>query len=120
MEVTRIDRWLWAVRIYRTRSASTEACRAGHVEVNRTSAKPATLVHIGDRVTVRAGGLERQLEVTGIVEKRVGAPAAATCVIDHTPPALDRDLVPPPFARDPATGRPTKRDRRQLDRLRRP
>ena len=118
VEQTRIDRWLWAVRIYRTRTAATEACRGGHVEVNRSSAKPATPVRRGDRVTVRMAGRVRELEVVDLVDKRVGAQVAATCLVDHSPP-LGRDAPPPPFARAPASGRPTKRDRRELDRLRR-
>ena len=118
MEVTRVDRWLWAVRVYKTRSAATEACRAGHVDINGASAKAASLVHPRDRVTVRSGGDERRLEVVGIIDKRVAAPVAATCMIDHSPPRRAAGLEPPGFVRDPASGRPTKRDRRQLDRLR--
>ncbi|MCU1492954.1 MAG: RNA-binding protein [Acidimicrobiaceae bacterium] len=119
MEVTRVDRWLWAVRVFRTRSSATEACRAGHVDVNRGSAKPAATVHVGDRVTVRVGGRQRELEVATVVDKRVGAALAATYMVDHSPPPPAAELAPPAFARDPAAGRPTKRDRRQLDRLRR-
>jgi ribosome-associated heat shock protein Hsp15 len=119
VEVTRVDRWLWAVRLYKTRSAATEACRAGHVRVNRVSAKPAASVHVGDRVTVHHEGRERVLEVVLVVDKRVSAPLAAQCLVDHSPPVPPRDSIGAPFARDPASGRPTKRDRRQLDRLRR-
>ena len=118
MEVTRVDRWLWAVRIFKTRSAATDACRGGHVDVNGDSAKAATLVHPRDRVTVRTGGREWRLEVVSIIDKRVAAPVAATCMIDHSPPRPAAELTAPGFVRDPATGRPTKRDRRQLDRLR--
>jgi ribosome-associated heat shock protein Hsp15 len=119
MEETRVDRWLWAVRVYKTRSASTDACRGGHVRVNRTPAKPAALVRVGDRVTAHADGRERTLEVVRVIDKRVGAPVAASCLIDHSPPPPPRELASPVFARDPATGRPTKKDRRDLDRLRR-
>jgi ribosome-associated heat shock protein Hsp15 len=108
----RVDRWLWAVRIYPTRSAATEGCRGGHVRINGAPAKPATSVHAGDRVTVRFPGRERELEVVEVIDKRVGAAIAATCLIDHSPPQPRRDPV---FAR---SGRPTKRDRRQLDRFR--
>ncbi|HWG73784.1 MAG TPA: RNA-binding S4 domain-containing protein [Acidimicrobiales bacterium] len=118
-EVTRIDRWLWAVRVYRTRAAATEACRGGHVEVNGSAAKPATPVRAGARVTARLRDREVLLEVIRVIDRRVGAPVAAGCVIDHTPAVPPRDPTSAAFARDPAAGRPTKRDRRQLDRLRR-
>jgi ribosome-associated heat shock protein Hsp15 len=118
MEETRVDRWLWAVRLYKTRSMATDACRGGHVRVNGASAKPATTVRVGDRVTAHAGGRERILEIVQIIDKRVGAPVAAACVVDHSPPPPPKDLSSPLFLRDAATGRPTKRDRRQLDRFR--
>lgn len=117
METTRVDRWLWAVRLHKTRSDATDACRGGHVEVNGTTAKPAAAVRIGDRITARAHGLQRELEVVQIIDKRVGPPIAATCYLDHTPPVpeLDRIRV---AERERGAGRPTKRDRRHLDRLR--
>ena len=119
MEATRVDRWLWAVRLYRTRAAATDACRGGHVDVNGSAAKPATPVRVGTRVTARLPDRELVLEVARVIDKRVGAPVAAGCVIDHTPPVPPRDRPEVVFARDPAAGRPTKKDRRQLDRLRR-
>jgi ribosome-associated heat shock protein Hsp15 len=120
MDATRVDKWLWAVRAYPTRSASTDACHGGHVRVNGRSAKPATPVRIGDRVTVKLHAYERDLEVVVVIDKRVGAAAAAECIVDHSAPRPPRDeLELPLFVRDRATGRPTKRDRRQLDRFRR-
>ena len=116
-EEARVDKWLWSVRVFKTRSMATDACRAGHVAVNRAVTKPSTPVRVGDVVTVRAAGYDRVLEVARIIERRVGAPVAAECVIDHTPPPPPRELVAPGVVRDPATGRPTKRDRRQIDRL---
>ncbi len=118
MDETRVDKWLWAVRIYPTRSAATDACHGGHVRVNGAPAKASTTVRPGDRVTANLRGLERTLEVVVVIDKRVGAPVAATCLVDHSPPPAPRDLVPPPFVRDRATGRPTKRDRRKLDKFR--
>jgi ribosome-associated heat shock protein Hsp15 len=117
-EEARIDLWLWSVRLYKTRSLAADACRGGHVRVNGTSAKPSTPVRVGHRVEATAGGRERTLEVARIITKRVGAPAAAECVIDHTPPPPSPELVGPALNRDPGTGRPTKRDRRNLDRMR--
>lgn len=116
METTRIDRWLWAVRIYKTRSDATKACSGGHVEVDGRPAKPALKVKVGDRVHARVGPRERILEVSGIIDKRVGAAIAVECYVDHSPPPPDRPLQALFGVRDPGAGRPTKRDRRQLDR----
>jgi ribosome-associated heat shock protein Hsp15 len=118
MAEVRVDKWLWGVRLYKTRSLATDAVRGGHVEVNGSTAKPATPVRVGDRVVAKVGDRERVLEVVQLVEKRVGASVAADAVVDHSPPPPPRDLLLPAFVRDAATGRPTKRDRRQLDRLR--
>lgn len=118
MEVTRVDRWLWAVRLYKTRSEATAACRANHVRVNGSPAKPASSVRVGDRVEARAQGRERILEVVDVLDKRVSAKVAAESLVDHSPPPPPRDAEAPTFLRDPAAGRPTKRDRRRLDRLR--
>lgn len=114
----RVDKWLWSVRVFKTRGMATEACRAGHVAVNRGITKPSTTVKVGDVVTVRYDGRDRVLEVARVIEKRVGAPLAADCVVDHSPPPPPRELAAPGLIRDPASGRPTKRDRRQIDRLR--
>ncbi len=118
MEVARVDRWLWAVRAAPTRAAATALCRAGHVKVNDTAAKPATSVHPGDTVTARVGERLRVLEVVRAIDKRVGAPLAAECLVDHSPPPPPKEVRLQGLVRDPPTGRPTKRDRRQIDRLR--
>jgi len=114
----RVDAWTWAVRLYKTRTQATAACRAGHVRVNGDRAKPAVLVRPGDRVVIRGGGAERTVEVVGLLAKRVGAEVAARAYIDHTPVPPPAEFVAPPSVRDPGTGRPTKKERRQLDRLR--
>jgi len=118
VEETRVDKWLWAVRLYKTRTLATDAVRGGHVKVNGAPAKPATAVKVGDRVEAHAHDRRRILEVARIIEKRVGPALAAEAVVDHSPPPPQRDLTAPAFLRDASTGRPTKRDRRQLDRLR--
>lgn len=118
MDETRVDKWLWAVRLFKTRGLATEACKGGHVRVNGTPAKAATPVRMGDRVEARVHGRDRVLEVVRIIDKRVGAPVAAECLIDHSPPEPPRDQSPDVFVRDRGAGRPTKRDRRQLDRFR--
>ena len=113
----RVDVWLWAVRVFKTRSAATAACRAGHVKIDGTSVKAAQPVRPGQRVAVRRPGHEQVLEVVQLLTKRVGAPVAAKAYVDHSPP-------PPPALhaavprRDRGTGRPTKKDRREMDRLR--
>ena len=114
-----MDVWLWAVRIYKSRSAATAACRAGHVRVNRAVAKASTPVKVGDRVEAR---MERQriLEAVAVIDKRVGAAVAARCLVDHSPPVPVVRREPRAFVRERGAGRPTKRERRELDRLRRP
>ena len=106
--------------MFPTRTVASYACTGGHVRVNGATAKPSTTVRVGDRVTAFAGGRERMLEVVRIIDKRVGAPIAAECIIDYSPPPPPRDEFEftAPFARDRGAGRPTKRDRRQLDRFR--
>jgi ribosome-associated heat shock protein Hsp15 len=118
LERVRVDRWLWAVRLTKTRSGAAQACRAGHVQVNGVRAKPAATVKVGDTVRARVGDRERVVEVVRLIETRVGAEPAAACLIDRSPPPPPRDPQAWPFRRDPGMGRPTKRDRRQLDRTR--
>ena len=119
MDATRIDRWLWSVRVYKTRSAATDACSGGHVRLNGHPAKPAATVRVGDRVEANVYGRPRVLEVARVIDKRVGAPVAADCFVDHSPPPPPREERSAAiFMRDAGTGRPTKRDRRQLDRFR--
>jgi ribosome-associated heat shock protein Hsp15 len=118
MERVRVDRWLWAVRLTKTRSGAAQACRAGHVQVNGVRAKPATPVKVEDTVRVRVGDRERVVEVVRLIETRVGAGPAAACLVDRGPPPPPRDPLDRPGRRDPGVGRPTKRDRRRLDRTR--
>jgi ribosome-associated heat shock protein Hsp15 len=118
MEGTRIDRWLWSVRLVKTRSLAAQACRAGHVQINGKSAKPAATVQVGDTVRARLGGRERVVEVARLLDTRVGAELAAACLIDHSPPPPPRDPLAGVGYRGPGAGRPTKRQRRQLDRAR--
>ena len=115
----RVDAWLWAVRVYKTRSEATTACAGGHVKINGEAAKPSTGVRPGDRVTTFVHDRHRDLEVVQLIEKRVGASVAAECFVDHSPPPPPREeRVLPLFQRLPGAGRPTKRERRQLDRFR--
>ncbi|WP_280254568.1 RNA-binding S4 domain-containing protein [Nocardia abscessus] len=113
----RVDSWTWAVRLFKTRSAAAEACRGGHVRVNGAPAKPAQPVRPGDEVRIRASGIERIVIVERVVTKRVGAPIAAQCLIDRSPPPPPREIVASMPRRDRGAGRPTKRERRETDRL---
>jgi ribosome-associated heat shock protein Hsp15 len=115
---TRVDSWIWAVRLAKTRSAATAACRAGHVQVNGERAKAAQPVHIGDEVRLRNTDLERTVQVARLVAKRVGASVAVECLVDLTPPPPPREEVAATILRDRGAGRPTKRERRDLEKLR--
>jgi ribosome-associated heat shock protein Hsp15 len=114
----RVDAWIWSVRLAKTRSLAAAACKAGHVRVNGERAKPAQSLKPGDEVRVREEGYERVVVVRKLIRKRVGASVAAECLIDNSPPRPPRELVAPVFERDRGAGRPTKRDRRELDGLR--
>lgn len=117
-EVVRLDVWLWSARLAKTRSAATTACRGGHVRVNGQPVKASQKLRVGDVVTLTRPGVENIYEVVHLLEKRVGAPIARRCYIDRSPPPpprLPRSALP---TRDPGTGRPSKKERRELDRLR--
>jgi len=118
IETARVDQWLWAVRLFKTRSMATAACKGGHVRINDKPAKPASPLRVGDRVTARVGDRDRAVEVVRLIDKRVSAPLAAECLVDHSPPPPPREYVEPLFRRERGAGRPTKKDRRALDRLR--
>lgn len=113
----RIDVWLWAVRIFKTRSQSAEAVRAGHVKLNDKAVKSATQVVPGDEVKVWKDHRTMIMEVTATVNKRVGAPIARSCYIDFSPPPPSIDVLLTMPMRDRGAGRPTKKERRETDRL---
>lgn len=119
----RIDKWLWAVRLTKTRGIAAEALKAGRVTVNGAVAKPAREVKVGDRLELRLGPTRRALTVDGLSERRVSAPLAAQLYTEtkesieaRDEAAEQRRLTRPRF--DDGGGRPTKRDRRRLDRAR--
>lgn len=113
----RVDTWVWAVRLAKSRSAAQTAVKGGHVKVNGTRVRPAHTVRPGDEVRVLQGDRERVVEVVKVIAKRVGAPVAAECYIDRSPPPPPREKTLPVAVRDRGAGRPTKRDRRNLDKL---
>jgi ribosome-associated heat shock protein Hsp15 len=119
IDTARIDQWVHAIRLAKTRSEAAATCRGGHVKINGKAAKPSSPVKLGDTVEAYLHQRLRVVEVTRVIIKRVGAPIAVECYVDHSPPAPERDDFQPLFgARDRGAGRPTKRDRRQIDRLR--
>ena len=117
----RLDKWLWAMRVFKTRPLATDACRAGRVEINQLVAKPAREVHAGEVVTVRQGLFTRTLRVVGVPRSRVGAKLLPEYCVDLTPPEefekLRERSVQQVLAREKGSGRPTKRDRREIDGL---
>lgn len=113
----RLDAWLWSVRMFKTRSAATEACRAGKIKVDGEPMKPATKIVPGTKVHISRPGYVVILEVVHTYAKRVGAPVAQKAYRDHSPEQIKpRDVGLP--LRERGTGRPTKRERRQLELLR--
>lgn len=117
-ESVRVDSWIWAVRLIKTRSLGATACRGGHVRVNGERVKPAHSLRVGDEVRLRQEGRERVVVVKRLIRKRVGAPVAVQCYVDNSPLPPPREAVAPAGIRDRGAGRPTKRDRREMDRLR--
>jgi ribosome-associated heat shock protein Hsp15 len=112
-----VDSWIWSVRLTKTRLAASGACRAGHVRVNGVRVKPAHAVRPGDEVRLRYEGRERVVVVQRVITKRAGAPVAAECYIDNSPPPPPREEAVPVAARDRGAGRPTKRERRSIEKL---
>ena len=114
----RVDKWLWAVRLFRTRTAATGACNGGKVTVNGAATKPARLVRPGDVIAANNGTLTRTVKVIGLLDKRVGAPLVLKYLEDLTPAAeyeaARQREKEAEGRRSPGSGRPTKRDRRIL------
>ncbi len=117
----RLDKWLWAVRLFKTRSLATDACRAGSVTIGDQPAKPAREVRAGERVLVRQGLVLRTLEVVAVPPSRMAAKRVPEFCTDLTPPSefekARENHVQQFLAREKGSGRPTKRDRRLMDEL---
>jgi len=118
-DTARLDKWLWCVRLFKTRGLATEACRAGGVTVNGQPAKPARDVRPGEIVQWRHGLVTRTFAVLGVPLRRLSAKAVPAFCDDRTPPEewakATANRVEQWLARERGSGRPTKRDRRQLD-----
>lgn len=118
----RVDKWLWSVRIFKSRTIATDACKGGKVKVNGTNAKASSLVQKGDVLIIRKNGFDFQFKVVEIIEKRVGAAIAQQCY-ENVTPQEEMNKYSEWFAagkataekRDRGTGRPTKKERREID-----
>lgn len=121
LEKVRLDRWLWAVRLFRTRGQAAEACRGGKVHASGEKLKPSRTVRVGELLEVSKEGVLREIKVVGLLEKRVGAPLVPSFMEDLTPPERYEEkqetLAQNLLRRDSGLGRPTKRDRRDIERL---
>ena len=119
LDSLRVDRWLWAARVFKTRSQAGAACDGGKVDVNDEAAKPARRVRAGDLVKVTLPrGRRRVLKVAGVDDRRGSAEVAKALFEDLTPPEPPRLRQAPPPWREAGAGRPTKRERRDIERLR--
>ncbi len=117
----RIDKYLWAIRAFKTRSISTEACKAGRIKMDGQNLKPSHIVKIGEEYTVQKGPDKKIIKVTGLLERRVDAKTAVTFYQDLTPveetSSYKSMFHSPNLSRDRGAGRPTKKDRREIDDL---
>lgn len=121
MKKTRIDKWLWSVRIFKSRTLSTDSCKSGKVKIKELNVKPSYLVTVGETVHVRKNGFNLLFKVDKLIDKRVSAPLAQVCYTDLTP---EEELnkyqdwyigKASPERREKGAGRPTKRERREID-----
>lgn len=120
-EKLRIDKYLWAIRLFKTRSLATEACKAGRVKLKGQNVKPSAVVKVGDQYSIQKGIEKKVILVTGLLERRVDAKTAVQFYEDHTPVeetyGFKSVFHAPVLKRDRGTGRPTKKDRREIDDL---
>ncbi|NND07386.1 MAG: RNA-binding S4 domain-containing protein [Saprospiraceae bacterium] len=121
MDKVRVDQWLWSVRIFKSRTLATTMCKSGKVSVGKVNVKPSYKLRVGDLVNVHKNGYNFQFLVLKLLKKRVGAPIAVTAYRDQTP-AEELSKYEDWFVgksrsefREPGSGRPTKKDRRELD-----
>jgi len=120
-EAPRLDKFLWAIRLFKTRTLATEAIRAGHVSLNQQNPKPSHEVKVGEVYEIRQVLLTRTIKVVALLDRRVGAKIVPTYAEDLTPASeylkQMRAREQSPLKRDPGAGRPTKRDRRKIEKL---
>ena len=120
-ELIRIDKWLWSVRVYATRSQATEECKKGRVTIGGVAVKPSRIVKTGETIQVRKNPVTYSFRVIALLGKRVGAKLVPDYMEDLTPAAelkkLEDNQGGALFTRDRGAGRPTKKDRRDIDRV---
>jgi len=116
-----LDKWLWAVRLYKTRTLATEACKKGSIKVENKSAKPSKEIKVGDKISIKLGPLLKEVQVEGLSQRRLSAALASDLVTDLTSPEEyekakeKKSFVPLPVKNTKGAGRPTKKQRRALD-----
>ena len=123
MDKVRVDKWLWAIRIFKSRTLASDVCKRNQVKVNGTIAKPSTTIEVGDTVEAKKEGFHMTYKVLKLLQKRVGAPVAVTCYEDLTPQE-ELDKFKDWYVgkannerREKGAGRPTKRERRDIDKF---
>jgi len=120
-EGIRLDKWLWSVRVYKTRRLAIEACRSGRVFLNGEAAKPSRSVQCGDEIEARTPSFDRKVRVSGLPKRRVGAKLVEEFLDDLTPQEEyergRKTAIEGVLGRARGLGRPTKRDRREIDRF---
>lgn len=121
MEKVRVDKWLWSVRIFKSRTLATDACKKRRIKIDDVPVKPSYLIKVGDKLDVHKNGFDLKFEVVKLIRKRVSAALAQPCYIDHTPEdelnKFKSWFIGKASAerREKGAGRPTKRERRELD-----
>ncbi|MCP4121122.1 MAG: RNA-binding S4 domain-containing protein [Bacteroidetes bacterium] len=118
----RVDKWLWSIRLFKTRTVASEACKSGRIKIDGKSVKPSYMLEVGTTVQLKKRDKLWVVKVLCLIEKRVGAPQARECYEDLSPPQDPLDhhrsfFHTPAEKRDKGTGRPTKRDRRDLEKF---
>jgi len=123
-ESVRIDLWAWSVRLFKSRNAAAAACKKNQLLINGQRCRAAKLVRVGDEISIREGLLTRIFQVKGILKRRVGAKEVSSFLADLTPAeeyervaALEKAARESTPVRESGTGRPTKRDRRELEEI---
>ena len=111
----RIDKWLWCVRLFKSRSLATAACNAGKVRIQGEPAKPSRSLKVGEVIKFPTGHINRTVKVIGLLDQRVGAKLVANYMEDLTPASEYLKPRDPPGFRPPGAGRPTKKQRRQIE-----
>lgn len=119
-DTVRLDKYLWSIRVFKSRSMASDACNGGKVKINGVSCKPSRVVKIGETISIKMGGIERIFKIKALLDKRVGAPLVPDFCVDLTPESEieKQKMMRVKFEiRDAGTGRPTKKDYRDLEQL---